>query len=168
MDSTPRFALRLPYPATPVNAPRFARAAVSLLTPYGYDFSPERVIATIHSVLRDLKDQDTPLEECATLLFNLGCLYGETLIGVRGTWRATGTTSLAGQTGFPLVIEVERQVWNPIALVFACFENLALGLHGLEQLKAAKQEKVEALTRATLAAPRVAEFGDRLKEYGRR
>jgi len=119
--------LRLKYPPTVENAPKFAADMVGSaaeISGVDLDYSVASLKAVDDIVEGLWQDGCTP-DQIAEALFGFGCYVGEVFVRYAGgKWRNAAETSMAKLAGFPLIIELGKEsLCNPIGKVFKRLEN---------------------------------------------
>jgi len=119
--------LRLKYPPTVENAPKFAAdivASAAEISGVDLDYSVAS-LKTVDNIVEGMRQDGCTSDQIAATLFGFGCYVGEVLVRhAGGNWRNTDETSMAELVGFPLVIELGKDcLCNPIGKVFKRLEN---------------------------------------------
>jgi hypothetical protein len=119
--------LRLKYPPTPTNAPKFATDLVgpaSEISGVDLDYSVASLEA-VDDIVEMMRQEGCTSDQVAETLFGFGCYVGEIFVRhAGGRWRNAAETSLANVAGFPLVVELGQENFcNPIGKEFKRLEN---------------------------------------------
>lgn len=119
--------LRLRYPPTIENAPKFAAdvvAPAANLSGVDLDFSVAS-LRGVDDIIEGMRQQGVTADRIGATLFGFGCYVGEIFVRhARGQWRNTAETSMAKFASFPLVIQLGIDSYcNPIDKVFKRLEN---------------------------------------------
>lgn len=118
--------LQLRYPATADHALDHAQLAVEAVferSGASLDYSPGS-LEDLDACLEGLREEGLTGEEEGELLFVLGCYLGEVMVrALRGAWRETSATRLAGLSPWPLVVVLgDGSAWDPIGKTFKRLE----------------------------------------------
>jgi hypothetical protein len=119
--------LRLKYPPTVDNAPRFAADMVgpaAEISGVKLDYSVAS-LKSVDDIVEGMRQDGCTSDQIAETLFGFGCYVGEVFVRqAGGNWRNAAETSMAKLAGFPLVIELGSESFcNPIGKVFKRLEN---------------------------------------------
>jgi hypothetical protein len=119
--------LRLQYPPTPEAAPKHAELCVSAvkdIEEVELDYSVES-LETLDGIIEKLRQEGVTSDKVAETLFTFGCYVGEVFVrNAGGRWCSPEGTSMAGATGFPLIIQLGSGGYcNPIGKVFKRLEQ---------------------------------------------
>lgn len=119
--------LRLKYPPTPENAPKFAAdivGAAADISGVVLDYSADG-LKDVDDIIEGMRRDGCTSEQVAETLFGFGCYVGEVFVRqAGGRWRNTADTAMADLAGFPLVVELgEEHFCNPIGKVFKRLDN---------------------------------------------
>src|SRR5690348_1578432 len=110
--------LRLKYPPTIENAPKFAADIVDSaaeISGVELDYSVAS-LDSVDEILEGLRQDGCTSEQVAETLFGFGCYVGEVMVRqANGRWRNAAETVIAQQVRFPLIIELgSGKLCNPI------------------------------------------------------
>jgi hypothetical protein len=119
--------LRLKYPPTVENAPRFAADMVGSaaeISGVDLDYSVASLKA-VDDIIEGFRQDGCAADQIAATLFGFGCYVGEVFVRhAGGEWRNAAETSMAKLAGFPLVIAFGKEtLCSPIGKVFKRLEN---------------------------------------------
>ena len=119
--------LRLKYPPTAENAPKFAADMVgpaAEISGAELDFSVASLQA-VDEIIEGMRQDGCTSDQIAETLFGFGCYVGEVFArNANGKWRNAAETSMAKLAGFPIVIELGKDSFcNPVGKVFKRLEN---------------------------------------------
>jgi hypothetical protein len=118
--------LRLRYPATPETALDHAQLAVEATWEEfetHLDYSPGS-LENVDAQIESFREEGLTSEDAAETLFVLGCYLGEVMArALAGRWVATGRSSLADVSPWPMVVQLpDGATWDPIGKVYKRFE----------------------------------------------
>jgi hypothetical protein len=119
--------LRLKYPPTVENVPKFAADIVDSsadISGVDLDYSVTSLQA-VDDIVEGMRQDGCTSEQIGETLFGFGCYVGEVFVRHAGAqWRNVAETSMANFAGFPLVIELGKDSFcNPIGKMFKRMEN---------------------------------------------
>lgn len=119
--------LRLKYPPTVENAPKFAADMVGLaaeISGVDLDYSVASLKA-VDGIIEEMRQDGCTADQIAETLFGFGCYVGEVFVRQSGgKWRNAAETAMASFAGFPLVVQLGQECFcNPIGKVFKRLEN---------------------------------------------
>ncbi|HTM56702.1 MAG TPA: hypothetical protein VL175_21900 [Pirellulales bacterium] len=119
--------LRLKYPPTVENAPKFAADIVGSaaeISGVHLDYSVAS-LKLVDDIIEGLRQDGCTAEQISATLFAFGCYVGEVFVRhADAHWRSAAETPMAELSGFPLVIELGKSSHcNPIGKVFKRLEN---------------------------------------------
>ena len=119
--------LRLKYPPTVENAPRFAAdiaASAQQISGVQLDYSVAS-LKEVDDILEGFRKDKLRSTQIAETLFGFGCYIGEVFVRhAGGAWRLAAETAMADFAGFPLVVQTGSENFcNPIAKAFKRVDN---------------------------------------------
>ena len=119
--------LRLNYPPTAKNAPRFAAemiAPAAEISGATLDYSVASLQA-VDEIVEGMRQASCTVDQVGETLFGFGCYVGEVLVRqAGGKWRTASETAMGTFAGFPMVVELgEERFCNPIGKVFKRLEH---------------------------------------------
>lgn len=118
--------LRLRYPPTAENAPKFAEdmvAPAAEISGLELDYSVASLEA-VDQIVEQLRQDGCTADQVGETLFGFGCYVGEVFVRQGGgTWREAADTPMAELSPFPMVVELGSDNFcNPIGKVFKRLE----------------------------------------------